>query len=433
MTVHEAKYHGGQFVLCVDNNTDGRWPYPWDPQEFFVLEAQRSILSCDETLKTLTARGNSSVNWHTMGFWNQPYSYSVNMASPEKASFSYWRQLTQSFLKPSVNVISSVRTYLGLSNSSLRGVDCSRKKVFWQVFRDCVMSELYPEAATNWPRPWIAVHVRAGDALGEGIRPSVQAQTLESTIALLPRYYSQGTVFLATDSQEIVSQFGGRDGWNVVSMKVDRKKYDPDGHQIHDRKELNVGEIMIDLLLDMGLLSQADILVLPQYGSFSRLIALMAKHGSTVISSDGAYFCPYAMCEVGRTDDCYIEKGGWISGVVKDTVPNVTISQCYDDNFMLQAFNIPPEVVNFYRVPCLKRANLSQEEYLRIAPMLLHNVTNIFADKRVETVEIHNRPLGNSIGGIQMEYRVFQTGAFLMCICILFICCQYLSCRKLRL
>lgn len=404
MAVHEANYHGGKFVLCVDNHTIDRWPYPWEPKEVFSLGAQKSVLSCDETHRKL-AQGGNSVHWHTMGFWNQPYSYSVSVTNRKKTSFSYWRKLAQSFLKPSPNVISSLRMSLGLS-SSLRGVDCSRRKVFWEVFRDCIMAELFPEAGTNWSRPWVGVHVRAGDALTAHDRPVVQTQTLESVISHLPRKYSQGTVFLASDSQEVISQFGSRDGWKVVTMKVNRTKYNAtSGLSIHQHNELNAGDIMIDLLLDLGLLSQADILLLPQYGSLSRLIGLMGKHDSKVVSSDGAFFCPYPMCEVGRTDDNFIEKGGCVSGDVRDIAPNVTVSQCYDDNFMLTTFNIPPEIVNFYRLPCLKRANLSREEYLAIAPGLLRNVSNIFADTLVN----EDPMLRMSLGRIPIEDEVFQT------------------------
>jgi hypothetical protein len=372
-SVHEAASHRAAYVVCREKY---EWEYPWPVTDLFYLQYQTHLVDCKD-LKYKLFPGRKIVG-HSMAFWNTPYSYKPT------TDFYYWKFLIQKHFRPSQQVWSDTRKHVGLLGmpsvvlqaqpspfaGKISNDGCSVGATFQQSFARCVLYDLFPDA-DSWPKPWIGVHVRASDSLPDVHRPPVKVQTLADVLRYIPSHIQRGTILLATDSPEVLEGFGTNKEWTVQSIPENRTRYTANSEVLIEmRTDLDRGIVMMDLILDIGLLTQADILVLPMYGSFARMIAALSKPTAVIVSSDGSRWCPFAACDAGRTDDKFCKNGGFVGSYY-----NITGATKYLNavpRSVLPLWNISTTIasgVNMSRDACLNasKAATNMFEYYPLA------------------------------------------------------------------
>ena len=168
--------------------------------------------------------------------------------------------------------------------------------------------------------PVAAVHVRGGDACNSFSRaqgpslhrpPCVRGADAWSVVAqaLAARGGGGGArpiVLLSTDDDETPA---GRDG--ALSFSFARRKYSHEegwrrgAPDIEVRQSLPRFDVLRESLLDLGLLAQATLV---SVGSFYSNFARIAG-GALDYESFDALWCPFAICNAGRTDAALICAG----------------------------------------------------------------------------------------------------------------------------
>jgi hypothetical protein len=350
--IHEAAVYGEQYIVCED---DHAWEYPWTITDIFVMEYQSGLPKCSSVRRLTKSAGGMSSRGHVMAFWDKEYMYKIT------TDFYYWKYLIQRHFRPCAAVFNQTRQFIGLPSANLTDNEhgaYDRTLTFRESFRKWILTDLFPDS-DSWPRPWIALHVRAADSLEDRNRPYVGVKTLADLIAVLPPSITGGTVLLASDSKAVLSGFGNSSAWLVKTMPVDRSIYTATYGLIELRMDLDRSEVLMDLILDIGFLTQADVFVLPLYGSFARMIAALSKPEAVVISSDGAEFCPFAGCDMGRTDPKFCANGGFTGSYIKEFFPTkVNISHpegCHTLTTGFNGFIIPANIRPLWETACLLR------------------------------------------------------------------------------
>lgn len=343
-SLHEAWYYNRSFVLLADSQ-NWRWDYSFGPGDLLVLPSQRNMLSSREV-------GNiwHDVRWHDLGYWDKPIMFSM---PPSFTSLHvYWRDLIRRVFRPSPTLLAAIAAHLG--GHLAEGCECSRNRPFHETFRDCIMPSIHRDHQ-EWPRPWVSVHIRAADSLPDEDRPIVGVRTMRDLLQRLPEGVTRGTVLLATDAPDY--DFGSAPSWTVKKMALNRNKYDSNTTLIEFRKDLASDQVLLDALADIGFLIQGDILVLPLYGSFARLIAALGKLSAAVISSDGSQWCPFHACDVGRQDAKFCTNGGssghrYLWQRRRRVSPMWTAAQCKEDPMPADVGSVPPEVRPLWSLAC---------------------------------------------------------------------------------
>ena len=234
----------------------------------------------------------------------------------------WWRALTQYLFQPSMKLLDGLaatlqRTTLLRSPPTPGATAAPDDRLLLQappaargqteVRRGFALR--FAEGVARWGevrRPLIGLHVRMGDGCGDDKRGGCKyvASFSMAVRRLREAGLHTGTLFLATDREAVAKEAvaAGAAGFDVLALAQDRTAVER-SHLLGIRR--HEGDELLHLqLLDLGLLSQADLLAGVFASTFVKS-ALQLGHARAYITLDTFPWCPLLRCYWGWRDLCH--------------------------------------------------------------------------------------------------------------------------------
>ncbi|KAL3902249.1 MAG: hypothetical protein SGPRY_012145 [Prymnesium sp.] len=242
---------------------------------------------------------------------------------------SWWRALTQYLFQPSAALLDGMASTLSRSSllrSPIRPEASPRARADRLLRRASNatrgahalpsrlrgvsgFAERFGKGVASWgdvARPLVGLHVRLGDGCHDAKRGGCKyvKSFAQAVTRLREAGITGGTIFLATDSPKVAEEAVGAEseGFEVVALKEDRATIESSHSRSERRRE---GDELLHLqLLDLGLLSQADVLA-GVFGSTFVKSALQLGNAGAYVTLDTFPWCPLLRCYWLWRDLCH--------------------------------------------------------------------------------------------------------------------------------
>jgi len=228
---------------------------------------------------------------------------------------AYWRAITQYLFSPSdallhglAGELSSARLVSSPAGALPPRLPTAHPPAGTAPAADG-FSERFGRSVASWsgvalPRPLIGAHVRLGDGCWDSKRGGCKyVKSFGDVVAgLRAAGITRGTIYLATDNATVAAEAlrSAPEGFVVAALHEDRKVVEASHHA-----QAQEGDKMLHLqLLDLALLSQADVLV-GVLGSTFIKTALQLGVAKSYVSLDTLPWCPLLRCYWGWADLCH--------------------------------------------------------------------------------------------------------------------------------